>query len=1579
MSFIFNLIIPYKLDFGKQENVDDLQSSNNGKKSVIVFFNESTFDADAKNKFEFYGGNFKENEEWNDLFNNFSGFAGVISIENISNYKSAVPDINIETDEIIEVQMNYASIQTQSVNSTWYINGYNGNTDSSIAVLDSGVNLNHDFLQGRITGWQNFISQDPMTDDNGHGTFISSVIAGTGTSTYNSNSPSIVNLYGNYSHLDLFDEYLPSKNYSLKIFSTNISKSDSIIAINSTSNFQLNEIDGFWFELYLNSSLVNSSHIQNPNQYYTFIHSVPQIERGIYDLYIKYHKKINSIPLFSFNSSVSFFPESYTEHFNHFTGIANATNILAYKIVNQTGTGYVSDLISAMASVIQNRTQHHIVSVCLSIGTLGEDVSAINAVIDEVIKNHILVVIAAGNKGIEGSEPFNKLGMNKNAIVVGAINDEDQITSYSSMGRDVGNNVLKPDIVAPGGSKLPGHRSLISASAKSDESTASYGTSISTAIVSAAINILIDAKWGSWTDWNNQDLSKWVKILKAILLMTASETALEREDDLETEIDESNYSPSKYTGLLNSLKDEHEGYGRLNIQAAIDALTKNIVINQTVINSLINSEQDPLGNHVFARKITLQEDIQYLFNLTGVDDNADLDLFLFSNESNQYGEPILIQSTQKWYGDFDSFYFTPKHNQTECVVIVKAIKGNSSFELNVSNVKNYFVPELKVPEITYFGGTKNTTVISVQEFYGNDPAKNYTIDSYRFYIEYFDNDSLNVPPQEVLVHIVETSESYNLFQLNELDNNYTDGAIFRSNLVKFSTPNTYHYYFTASDGLHQARYPQSGNISITIEFPTDSETFPYTHDFNEGYSGWTYNGTGWGLLTQSNQNDNRSLLYSEEWSAMYFGRDHSYPSNYTYQPYIITEPFPNGSLRSPLLNITQVNENFTQVFAKFGLRTSINSGDFMYLQINPNWTGWITLKTYTNEERDWFLEEINITQYIGNYVQFRFLALLDSEFDPINYKGLMLDYFSLENHTNLYSPEIDFVLEENLLVTQGFKYDSFTFSCRYYDSDGNYPEFVYLEIDNNNYSMINLFGDWNISSNSTGNRGILFVKSLIIGDLSNLSFKFHVFDGKFQNSTIYYNQDNSIFNFQNPNVFEFNVNRNDKMIGYEFSSEFLSEYYVVGSPIQKELTSWLKGDNTWHITSRYKQFYLYGGLGQSFGSSLNQGYETNWDIKLITHPLHVRGEYKVYLKYYFDISLQNEFFLELDELDKCTVSISKNFGESWIILKEYFFDSEILYGNESLDISQFSDEEVMIMFTLSTNDITTGFGQGWLLSNIYIGYNKSTDFVTPNIEILSPSNDELVSGIFTLEANVSDDVELDNSRIYIYINNQIVDRTLLNYDQATGILTFQWDTTLYKDGRYDIKVVTFDKEGNRGESSISVVVENGFIDLRTWGVWLIIIASVLTIGIISYFIAEKRGKFWIKNRKNSNAEKMRLKYIDRDQIIKRIELIETKDEQQRPLILHCKYCGSWFESNKFHIICPVCEHDQIYVSYNCMNCGKWYFKDEPSYDYYCKNKNCQGVRLIKREKEEIKYILNQEGKLLRKYEFKNKRFSILGP
>jgi len=168
----------------QKEYTDTLHTSNSGKKNVIVFFNKSNYDVSAKNRFEFYGGILKEHENWNGTFDKFSGFAGIIPLTNLSSYRSEFANINIDTDEIIEVQMNYASAQIQSINTSWYNNGYNGDTDSSIAVLDSGINPNQAFLQNKIVGWQNFVDNDLISDKNGHGTFISSIIAGTGVIIY---------------------------------------------------------------------------------------------------------------------------------------------------------------------------------------------------------------------------------------------------------------------------------------------------------------------------------------------------------------------------------------------------------------------------------------------------------------------------------------------------------------------------------------------------------------------------------------------------------------------------------------------------------------------------------------------------------------------------------------------------------------------------------------------------------------------------------------------------------------------------------------------------------------------------------------------------------------------------------------------------------------------------------------------------------------------------------------------------------------------------------------------------------------------------------------------------------------------------------------------------------------------------------------------------------------------------------------------------------------------------------------------------------------------------------------------------
>ena len=1561
----------------------NVKSSSTYQEEVIIFFNKPSYNNTVISRFEFYGGTVKK--EWNGTFISFSGFSAVMPSEtNISLFQTEFPDVRIEDDEIVEAQMNYASIQSGVSNSTWYKNGFKGNTNSSIAVLDTGVDSDHLFfpngyntvnLSGDIVAWENFIDESPISDDNGHGTFISSIISGTGITQYNSSAPTILKFNRSYSHVNLFNEYSVSKNYTFKISSFNASKTNSDIVINSSWNIEVGGIDAFWVELYYNNELMNYSYNNITNKHYTINYSLTSDTLGVYDIYLKYHKQIQSKPIFSINVTVSYFPEFFIKNYTYFTGIANATKIVAYKILNQSGFGHTSDLISAFSSILLNRSRYHVLGVSLSVGTLGDDVVAINMVIDEVIEKGILVVIASGNNGIEQTNSLNRLAQNKNAIVVGAINDKDQVTSYSSMG-GVFENITRPDIVAPGGSKISGHRSIISADVGRDKVTASYGTSIATAIVSSALNILIEAKWNNWDNWNQLNLTKWVKYIKGFLLMTASETNLEREDDPSTVVDENDYSPTLSSApLYTGIKDIHEGYGRINVQAAIEALTKSMSVNTTLNGTLISSQENPLGTHVIARQINFTKDKQYAFELSLTDASSNFDILLFSNETNRYGEPILLESTRKLTGNFDYFYFTPKENQTNCVVTIKAIDGQSFFTLNISEVKNDFVPELKVPEINFISGAKNTTVLSQQEYLGMEPKKNYSIDSFRFYIEYYDNDTRNVPPQEVYVSILETSKNFSMTQFFPFDDNYTDGVLFISDYIQFSTSGIYQYSFIGSDGKFKVKYPGTGYLNISIEFPTESIPFPNYHNFNDGIDNWTFTGTGWNSLQQDNNNDNRSRLYENKWNSVYFGVSHEYPKNYTYQPFRLTiDPYPNGSMISPLFNLTHLNEDFTRPFAKFGLRTSLNAGDFIYLQINLNWTGWNTLRTYTDEEKDWFLEEINLTQYIGNFIQFRFETSLDDTFDTINYKGFMLDYFAIENYTNRYSPSILFNIDNHISSLQGSKFQQFTFSCEYYDLDGNYPEFIYLEIDAINYTMYNLYGDWNASSTNFRDRGIFFIKSIQLDEITNQSFRFHVSDGKYLNKTRWFNKDNTLFEFIDPIPLQFKEFKDNKLIGYNFPSKNLSDYYVSGTPIPKEMTAWLNGDNTWHPIIRLGQYMLYGGLGQSYGGS-EQGYGPNWDIKLITRPLYVRSEYDVYLEFDFDISLQNEFFLT-EGFDLCNVSISKDSGETWVLLKEYTYDLDDLTGIGRIDISQYVDEEIMIMFRLNSNENIGGLGYGWLLSNIYIGYDKTTDFIAPEIDIISPEPDITVKSTILIEASLSDNVKLDESRIYIFLNNNSVDRNNLRFDINMSILEFNWDTTQSHDGRYEIKIVAYDKEGNKGETSIVIIVNN----LKWWQEWwpyLIIIGLVVVIGIVLFFVSEKGGKIWVHKIRNMRAERIRLKYVDKNQTIKRIELIKQHDEFKRPLTLHCKSCKSWFVSSKFDIICPVCEHDQIYAAYNCENCGRWWWKEEPGENYYCKNKVCKGVRLIRREKEDIQTLLTKEGKFLRKFKTKKKKYSIL--
>ncbi|MBD3194976.1 MAG: S8 family serine peptidase, partial [Candidatus Lokiarchaeota archaeon] len=1140
------------------------ESSESYNPNLIVSFNSSSYPNGVEQKFEYYGGTIKK--RWNsNVFNSFSGFSGFMPIEqNKTDFHLEFPNAVVESDEIIEAQMNYAAFQTGAINSSWNINGYKGDTNSSIAVLDTGVNPSNPYLKNKIIAWEDILNGGMITDVNGHGTFISSIITGTGITSYNSSEASDLVFIKNYTHSEIFGYDINPGNFSIKICTFNLSQSESYFYINSSWNEITEGIDNLWVDLYYEGNLLNSSKTTN-GIWKTINHSISEDETGIYDVFIKYHKELNTDPKFKFNLNGNYFPESYVTNFPRYTGISNGTKLVNYKILNESAKGFMSDLITGLESVIENRTKHHIISTCISIATLGEDNNAILNAIDEVIENGIMVVIAAGNYGVKTSNSLNTIAENKNAIVVGAINDNDQVTFYSSMGKNIGDNVIKPDIVAPGGSQLAEHRSIVSADANSNKTTFMYGTSISAALVSGVLNLLVEAKWNNWNQWNMGDLKNKVNILKAMLLMTATETLSSREDNPNTDIDEgqAQYSPRRYLNLINltdraGLTDIHEGYGRLNVMTAIDALTKNLEPNISVNGHLASSSVNPLKAHAFARQVKLEKNHQYLFNLTNLESNTIFDIYLYSNSSNKWGEPILLASSRRTFNAFDYLYFTPKFNETNPILVIKAIQGESNFTLNISSVINNYDPELDIPEITYTGGEMNTTVLSLREIEGDTPANNISLDRYRFFIEYSDNDTANVPPQEVYLHIAELAKNFTMTQLTPQDINYTNGAVFATQYLELSN-NTYHYYFIAKDGLKNARYPELNNLTIKIEFPENIKNIPIIQSFNNGFNNWTVQGPGWNLLKQLNINDNRSELYINEWRTIYFGTYHNYPLNYTYQPKLFDDPFPNGTLTSPFYDLTDADE-FSELEARFGLRTSLNTNDEINLLVNINGSGWELEKTYTNIEKEWYVDTLNLTEYIESYLQFRFSTDLDEEADLINYKGFMIDFFAIENYSNNFDPQIGFNVNKDLKIKQDLEYQKITFSLNYSDKDNNYPEFVNIEIDGQNYSMTNQFGDWNSTNYLGGYKGIKFIRSISLVNFANTSFRFHVSDGDNINSTEWYNEDESLISYTFPIPSQSNIYQETIPIGYDFEDN-ISNFYIIGKPTPKENTAWLQGDN----------------------------------------------------------------------------------------------------------------------------------------------------------------------------------------------------------------------------------------------------------------------------------------------------------------------------------------------------------------------------------------------------------------------------------
>ena len=147
-------------------------------------------------------------------------------------------------------------------------------------------------------------------------------------------------------------------------------------------------------------------------------------------------------------------------------GVAPNANLINLRVLDSRGQATDSTVIAAIQSAIQMKNTYNIRVLNLSLGRgvfSSYQSDPLCQAVEQAWRAGIVVVVSAGNEGrnnsagTQGYGTITAPGNDPLVITVGAMNTggtasrtDDKITSYSSKGPTVFDQVIKPDLVAPG-------------------------------------------------------------------------------------------------------------------------------------------------------------------------------------------------------------------------------------------------------------------------------------------------------------------------------------------------------------------------------------------------------------------------------------------------------------------------------------------------------------------------------------------------------------------------------------------------------------------------------------------------------------------------------------------------------------------------------------------------------------------------------------------------------------------------------------------------------------------------------------------------------------------------------------------------------------------------------------------------------------------------------------------------------------------------------------------------------------------------------------------------------------------------
>lgn len=564
--------------------------------------------------------------------------------------------------------------------------GYSGSSNITIGFSDSGIDASHLDLTNRGVFWNNYVTDESAptpVDFNGHGTRVAGVALGTGgVSGINSGPLSFVQndtLAGVGS-----GSFVPCP-FELPPGTSTINMRAAWSGGTTTSLRLTSYLKGTF-----GSGLINYTPSVTNVSPLTLTVTVTGDTNRVFTPQLRSNGSMSN---FIVSCTVSNYPAT-PDGFPRQRGVAPDCSWAMAKTSRADNSGQTVWTSAALDDLVALRVEKNIKVINISqfvVGDPGID-TTLRQKVNTAVNNGIVVVTIAANDGKNSTvaqREIDDCGRAAYAITVGAANDNNQLTDYTSVGfiptnaTPIGQEQdMKPDLIAPGGSAYYTFMTSVDSSysdgAFPDQIPNDYscgkGTSESAPFISGCAALIIQALEDHGLQWNFSS-SQQPMLVKALLCATASESNINRENNSAT------LSPSlqRATSVAGgySGKDIYEGYGMVNADAAVDAATLTYTNGTIATATLGPSATDP---RVWARKVYLPPGHTFTAFLTNPP-TADFDLYLYSAMPSTYGNPWLLASSTQAGNGINEMINYAGAIEGDLILVVKRVSGYGAFTL----------------------------------------------------------------------------------------------------------------------------------------------------------------------------------------------------------------------------------------------------------------------------------------------------------------------------------------------------------------------------------------------------------------------------------------------------------------------------------------------------------------------------------------------------------------------------------------------------------------------------------------------------------------------------------------------------------------------------------------------------------------------------------------------------------------------------------------------------------------------------------------------------------------------------------